>query len=92
MILKNITVYQCDECSAQFSATTPAEHEAFSATWFDGLLFQFCPTCRVKPAVLSQISQELKSYEAWLEKSETTLNKYAQEENTDDVLNAQFIG
>lgn len=45
-----ITVYECNGCGATVRLETDAEERTFKATWYEGLLVDFCPVCRELPA------------------------------------------
>lgn len=58
MILASVNVYQCDNCPKTIAVKSDAEFEAFEATWFVGLLHDFCPACRYTVAVQARILED----------------------------------
>lgn len=52
MILADITLFQCDECSAIICLRNDEEWARFVRDWHGGIEFQFCPACRLKVETL----------------------------------------
>ncbi len=48
MIEAVITVISCDRCKKIVCLRTDEEYEEFEATWFDGIVYSFCPDCRIR--------------------------------------------
>lgn len=47
MIEAIITIISCDRCKKIVCLRTDEEHERFESTWHDGIVFSFCPDCRI---------------------------------------------
>lgn len=64
MILTEITIYQCDNCPAIVTVRDEADRRVFNVTWFDGLIYQFCPDCRTTDAVKPKLEKEAAALES----------------------------
>lgn len=47
MIEAVITVISCDRCKKMVCLRTDEDYEKFEAEWFDGIVFSYCPDCRI---------------------------------------------
>ena len=59
MILAMISVFQCEDCPRVAVLQHQIEYDTFEETWFNGLRYQFCPNCRVKPQAEDRILEDL---------------------------------
>ena len=50
----------CDNCQTQIFISTDADWVKYRATWFEGILDEYCPTCSQLSDVKAQIEEELR--------------------------------
>lgn len=76
--LASITLFECDKCKTIIKCQTDTEWRIFEETWSDGILHQFCPTCKIRPEIKILIEEEKTRVRA-------ILNEHT------DILNAEEI-
>lgn len=74
-----MTIFQCDNCQKLASLKTDADWNKFVETWWEGLLYQFCPDCKSERETLGRRIKDMEFNARLIKKS------------GEEVLNAELI-
>lgn len=74
-----ITVLQCDNCEDLVALKTETDWKKFDETWWEGLLYQFCPDCKSERETLGRRIKDMEFNARLIKKSD------------EEVLNAELI-
>ena len=88
-ILASLTVIQCDHCPEIFIEKDDASEKEFNDTWFDGLIYQYCPDCKELDEIKPHLDFEAEAFESMTEAARQKINE--QLKTTEVKEDVEFI-